>query len=211
MKFAENYLNYLVGTIFVVLVRSLHEREPVYITYVCLATRAQHIKAADFLLKCFADSSGVLFLFTRQVHRVPHFFASFLVPLNFAIDWWSFSCLSMSVLLTNCVYFYVKAIGWQELFINVRSFGPQSWFVIRWDELRTFAVGFPKQDAVAAATWTVVAVMDDNCMIFCIYRLLNEWFVQSLASNHDVVIILLNICIKVFKQCFIFICRWTST
>jgi hypothetical protein len=41
--------------------------------------------------------------------------------------------------------------------------------------------------------------MDNNCVIFCIYRLLNEWFVQSLTSNHDIVIIFLDVCFKVFK------------
>ena len=71
MEFAENDLNYLSGTIFVVLVRSLDKREPIYITYIGLAARAQHIKTADLLLECFADSSGILFLFAGQVDRVP--------------------------------------------------------------------------------------------------------------------------------------------
>lgn len=113
----------------------------------------------------------------------------------------------MGILFANCVNFYIKAIGWQELFVNVRSFGSQSALVIRWDELGTFAVCLPKQDAVAAATRAVVAVMDDNCVIFGIDWLLNEWFVQPLSPNHDVVIILLNICFEVFKKSFILIFR----
>lgn len=199
LKFTEDNLDYLCCAIFIVLVRSLNEWKTINIANIGLAAWAKHIKTTNFLFECLTNSPSILFFFIRQVNWIAHFFASLLVPLDFTINWWSFPGLSMCVLFANCVYFYVKTIGGQEFFVDIRAFGSQGGLVISWNELWAFAVSLSKKNAIATATRTVVAVMDNNCVILCIDWLFYERFVKSLASNQNVIIIFLNIRFKVFK------------
>lgn len=128
-----------------------------------------------------------------QIDWVPELFARVWVSLNLTIDGWTTTRFSVSVVSSDCVNFYVKPIGWQELLVQVAALCPDSGLVLGRDELRAGGFCLAEEDGVAGATRTVVAVMDHDLVVLCIHRLLNERLFKDLAFDDDTVVVLLDV------------------
>ena len=67
-------------------------------------------------------------------------------------------------------------------------------------ELAARTLCLSEQDGISRTTRRAIAVMDHDLVILCIDRLLDEWFLYALATNHDTIVILLNIILDVLKE-----------
>ena len=145
------------------------------------------------MLELLTDLSRHFFLVVIQIDWVPELFARVWVSLDLAINGWTATRFSMSVVSSHCVNFYVKAIGGQELLIQVAALCPNSGLVLGRDELRAVGLCLAEEDGVAGATRTVVAVVDHDLVVLCIHGLLDERLFQDLAFDDDTVVVLLHI------------------
>jgi len=121
VKFAIYDRKNLCGAIFIILVRSLDERKTIYVTHVSFGASSKHVETTDVLFESSANTPGVLLLLMSKIDGVANFFLSYRISLHFSIYWWRFARFSMSIEFANCIHFDVKAIGWQELLVKVRS------------------------------------------------------------------------------------------
>ena len=71
-----------------------------------------------------------------------------------------------------------------------------------WDELPGVVVSFSEQDVVAGATRVQVAVVDLDFVVLGIYGLLNERLLELLAIDHDEVLVLFEVKLRVLVQDF---------
>lgn len=105
----------------------------------------------------------------------------------------------MGVIFTNGINFYIKAVGWQELLVEVAALSPYSRLVLGGYELRACRLSLTEEDGVARATRATIAVVNHDLMVLSIDRFLDKGLLEDLPSDDDTVIVLLDIDLGVLK------------
>ena len=156
------------GAVDVVLLWWLNQTEPVHVTHVGLSFGPQQVKPAHVLLESSLDRSADLFFFLSQVDRVSHFF-SIDVPLHYSVERGALPGFSMGIIFSDCVDLDIKAICWQELFVNVRA-RLSDWRLttaLR-NELPRIVVSFPEKYVVSRPTRIQRAIVYLDLVILCV-------------------------------------------
>ena len=71
----------------------------------------------------------------------------------------------MSIVFTDSVYFYVKAVGRQKFFVKIGPVGSDCGLPVGWEELATVVLSLAEQDTVARASWAITTVMNVDLMV----------------------------------------------
>ena len=81
----------------------------------------------SFFLSQFLESDTNLtsncFFLGRKYNWISNFFAV-LVSFNFSVEGRTFSCFSVRIIGSNCIYLNIRTICWHKIFVNETSFFP---------------------------------------------------------------------------------------
>lgn len=117
-EFSHDDLADLVSAVLIILFGSFHEGKTIDITHIGVVFGSQHVEATYVLLEtdCYFPSDILLLL--GEIHWIPYFFSIF-VSLDYSVERWAFSGLSMSIVWAHSINLNIEAISLHEFFVNV--------------------------------------------------------------------------------------------
>ena len=77
-----------------------------------------------FLSQCLESDTNLpsnCFFLGRKYNWISNFFAV-LVSFNFSVKCRTFSCFSVRIIWSNCIYLNIRTICWHKIFVNETSF-----------------------------------------------------------------------------------------
>ena len=106
------------SAVLIILFGSFHEGKTIDITHIGVVFGSQHVEATYVLLEtdCYFPSDILLLL--GEIHWIPYFFSIF-VSLDYSVERWAFSGLSMSIVWAHSINLNIEAISLHEFFVNV--------------------------------------------------------------------------------------------